>query len=399
MNTSYEIKGFSFSATSARVKSPNLERLDFALVKADAPAVTAGVTTTNLVYAAPVEITREHLTGGLCQAILLNSGNANAVTGERGKRDALTLLNQAAGEMNIYPELIIPMSTGVIGTHLPVERMSDRIPDLVRNLAPDRLPDVADAIMTTDTVPKTVVLDGELSNGPIRMVGITKGAGMIAPNMATLLAAVMVDVEAELPFLQEALTAACDRSFNRITIDGDTSTNDTLIVMTGGRSDALKLGFSDGDREIFRSMLNSACLSLARQIVMDGEGATKLIEIRVIGAPGEESAARIARTVSESPLVKTAFNGEDPNWGRIIAAAGRAGVCFNPNEADLFIGEVPVFLNGAPADGDWETPAHEIMKQREFLVTLDLKSGTGAAIFFTTDFSCDYVRINADYRT
>ena len=399
MNTSYEIKGFSFSATSARVKSPNLERLDFALVKADAPAVTAGVTTTNLVYAAPVEITREHLTGGFCQAILLNSGNANAVTGERGKRDALALLNRAAEEMNIYPELIVPMSTGVIGTHLPVQRMSDRIPDLVRNLAPDGLPDVAAAIMTTDTVPKTVALDGELSNGPIRMVGVTKGAGMIAPNMATLLAAVMVDVEAELPFVQEALTVACDRSFNRITVDGDTSTNDTLIVMTGGRSDAVKLGSSDMDREIFRSMLNSACLSLARQIVMDGEGATKFIEIRVIGAPDGQAAARIARTVAESPLVKTAFNGEDPNWGRILAAAGRAGVRFNPNEADLFIGEVPVFLNGAPADGDWETPAHEIMKQREFLVTLDLKSGTGASTFFTTDFSCDYVHINADYRT
>lgn len=399
MDTSYEIRGFNFSATSARVKSPDLERLDFALVKAQVPAVTAGVTTTNLVYAAPVEITREHLAGGLCQAVLLNSGNANGVTGERGKRDALSLLTDAADQMNITPELIIPMSTGVIGVHLPVERMSARIPDLVRGLAPDRLMDVAEAIMTTDTVPKTVALDGELSGGSIRMVGFTKGAGMIAPNMATMLAAVMVDVEVDLPFLQEAVTAACERSLNRITVDGDTSTNDTLIVMTGGRPDAAKLGSSDRDREIFRSMLNRACLSLARQIVLDGEGATKLVEIRVIAAADEESAARIARTVAESPLVKTAFNGEDPNWGRIIAAAGRAGAHFDPNSADLFIGGVPVFLNGAPASGDWEEPAHQVMKQREFAVTLDLKSGSAEAIFFTTDFSAEYVRINADYRT
>jgi glutamate N-acetyltransferase / amino-acid N-acetyltransferase len=393
------IPGFRFSAVSAGVKNPSSDRLDLALICADRPAVTAGVTTTNLVCAAPVVITRERLATGLSQAALLNSGNANAATGKKGTDYALALIEETAGALAMDPSLIIPMSTGVIGVPLPLERMRARIPALVDGLDETRFSDVAAAIMTTDTRPKTVVLERRFSNGPAKILGLTKGAGMIAPNMATMLAVVLTNVTVELSFLREAVQRAAKASFNCVTVDGDTSTNDTLIVMSSVGQGSVRLSDGSADRDAFEDMLGEACKDLARQIIADGEGATKLVEVRVVGAPNNEAAHIVARTISESPLVKTAFFGEDPNWGRIIAAAGRAGVSFNPDLLDLHIGDVLVLRNGAPVTEEWEPRAHEIMKQREFSVNLDLKNGDGIATFLTTDFSHEYVSINADYRT
>ncbi len=398
-NHEWLIDGYRFGTVAARVKQSDSDRLDLALIVADRPAVAAGLTTTNLVCAAPVEITRRVLETGRCSAILANSGNANACTGERGERDAQELIAAVANALGTPADLVIPLSTGVIGVALPMDRMRPRIPDLVNALNPEGALDAARAIMTTDTVPKTAVIQGELSNGPVRMVGIAKGSGMIAPNMATMLAVILIDVRADRSFLQESLARACSTTFNAITVDGDTSTNDTVVALSGGSVNAAELGADPADRRKFNELLFDVCDELARKIVRDGEGATKVVEIIVTGAPDKASASRVGRTVAESLLVKTAFNGEDPNWGRIIAAAGRSGAAFDPDRAVLSVGEVVVFQKGAPAVGDWESAAHEIMKRPEFAVSLDMGAGPARARTLTTDLSAEYVRINADYRS
>ena len=393
------IKGFKFSAIAAGIKHADSDRLDLGLVAAEVPAVAAGVTTTNLVCAAPVEITRRCLEKGLCRAVLINSGNANAYTGDSGRQDALDLNLAVAHHLGTNLELVIPMSTGVIGNPLPKERMLQRIPELVLGVDRGSFGDVATAMMTTDTRPKTVCLDGWTSNGPFRILGMAKGAGMIAPNMATMLALILTDIRVEVSFLRESILYANSKSFNSITVDGDTSTNDTLVVLAGGAPDALELGPGRKDREIFSSMLDRACTDLSRQIVLDGEGATKAVEVQVCGAPDEDSARLVARAIAESPLVKSAFHGEDPNWGRIICSAGRAGVLFEPDRIDLFIGNVPIVRQGVLVQDDWESAAHEVMKAHEFSVLLDLKTGKGEAVMLTTDLSEEYVTINADYRS
>lgn len=398
-DTTYDIEGFSFSAVSAGIKSQAEPRLDFALIASDDPCTIAGITTTNLVYAAPVHLTRERLQGGRCKAVLVNSGNANACTGEKGIDDAARLTGEAGAQLGVDPDLVIPLSTGVIGARLPVERMVVVIPGLVKGLARGRAEDVARAIMTTDTVPKLSRVDRPSASVPFSMVGIAKGAGMIAPNMATMLAVVVTDIAVDREFLQQALERANAETFGCITIDGDMSTNDTLLVLSGGRTDAPQLSETSEDRDEFESALTEVCDDLARKIVLDGEGTTKLVEINVVGASRKAYAVKIARTIAESPLVKTAFCGEDPNWGRIVAAAGRAGVPFDPNRIDLFIGDVPVMVDGAIVEGDWETPAHQIMKQQSFSIMVDIKSGDAGARILTTDLTEEYVRINADYRT
>lgn len=393
------VGGFKFSAVAAGIKKPGATKLDFGLIVSEAPATVAGLTTTNLVFAAPVAITRERVAKGISRGVLVNSGNANAYTGERGIKDALDLTREVGEALAIDANLLIPMSTGVIGNPLPVDRMRAVIPDLVSGLAPYRYMDVAHAMMTTDTRPKTVQLDGTASSGPFRMLGMCKGSGMIAPNMATMLAVILTDIRVDQPFLQECLHEATAASFNSITVDGDTSTNDTLLVLAGGSSTALELGSSSSDREAFLSLLNKACSDLARQIVLDGEGTTKIVEVRVTGALDRDAAVKVARTIAESPLVKTAFHGEDPNWGRIICAAGRAGVAFDPTQIDLYIGVVPIVKDGLLVQGDWESAAHKVMSSKEFLVLVDLKSGSADARILTTDLSEEYVTINADYRS
>lgn len=398
MEKTDSIQGFRFASVAAGIKRLPADRPDFALIVADMPSNCAGVTTTNLVAAAPVEITRKCLSRGVCQAILINSGNANAYTGERGIADAAALTQKVADGLGISSDLVIPMSTGVIGNPLPVERMRDRIPELMARLEPTCHMDVAKAIMTTDTLPKTVFLQGEVAAGGFTMLGMAKGAGMIAPNMATLLGVILTDAAVELDFLRESVMKAARYSFNSITIDGDTSTNDTLVIVAGGRDNPPAVS-SRADREVFSSMLDTACKSLARQIVRDGEGATKVVEVRVCGAPDDDAARKVARAIAESPLVKTAFHGEDPNWGRIICSAGYAGVPFDPQHIDLFIGDVSIVNDGNLSSGDWESAAHGVMKSKEFTILLDLKSGEGEATILTTDLSEEYVTINADYRS
>lgn len=394
-----DVDGFRFSAVSAEVKKIGLVRLDFALIVSDRPAIVAGVTTQNLVHAAPVSLTRKVLSTGECQAVLVNSGNANAYTGPKGLVDAQNLVDALADQISINSSLVIPMSTGVIGAHLPVNRMKAKIPDLVQNLSTGSFLDVSDAILTTDTLPKTVLKTGMLSTGPFRIAGMCKGAGMIAPHMATMLAVLMTDVRVDRDFLNASFSACCDLSFNAVTIDGDTSTNDTAIILSGGAVNSPELSQLPADRETFLSLLKEACFDLAEQIVKDGEGATKLVEVHVVSASDNHSASQMARKIAESPLVKTAFHGQDPNWGRIICAAGNSGVHFDPAVVDLSIGEVPIVVNGKLVESDWEKRAHQVMQGQRFSVTIDLKIGSGQATILTSDLSEEYVTINADYRS
>ncbi len=393
------VDGFRFASVSAEVKKIGLVRLDLGMILSDRPSVVAGVTTQNLVHAAPVTLTRQVLSGGLCQAVLVNSGNANAYTGQEGLDDARILVKSLSERLSIDPGLVIPMSTGVIGARLPVDRMKARIPALTDSLSNLGFHDLANAIMTTDTVPKTFSIDAELSNGPFRIAGMCKGAGMIAPHMATMLAIMVTDIRVEHTFLNEAFRECCDLSFNRVTIDGDTSTNDTAIIMSGGSKLSRELSTSRADREKFFAAMQEACSNLAEQIVRDGEGATKIVEVSVISATDDRSAGVMARKIAESPLVKTAFHGEDPNWGRIICAAGNSGIKFDPSVVDLSIGEVKIVDNGKLSEGDWETRAHKVMRQERFSVVVDLKMGNGQATMLTSDFSEEYVTINADYRS
>jgi glutamate N-acetyltransferase / amino-acid N-acetyltransferase len=393
------IRGFTFGALAAGIKHPGSERPDLGLIVSEKPAIAAGVTTTNLVCAAPVLITRKRLETGLCRAVIINSGNANAYTGSVGYQDALEITGAVAGLIGDREDLVLPMSTGVIGTHMPMDRIKEKLPSLVAQLDAGSFMDVAESMLTTDTKAKTVFLEGTVSSGTFKIMGMAKGAGMIAPAMATMLAVIITDMEVDQPFLQRCLSSSVGKSFNIISIDGDTSTNDTALLLSGGHPDAIRLGRSASDRATFEDLLSKACMSLARQIVSDGEGTTKVIEIRVQGAQNDHSAEMIARTIAESLLVKTAFHGEDPNWGRIICAAGRSGCIFDPSRVDLFIGSVQVVSNGEPAPASWENAAHEVMKSREFSVLLDLHSGDSQGVIFTTDLSEEYVTINADYRS
>jgi glutamate N-acetyltransferase / amino-acid N-acetyltransferase len=393
------IDGFQFSAVAAGVKKAESDRLDFALILSEAPAVTVGVTTTNLVCAAPVTLTRDSLRAGVSQAILMNSGNANAFTGDVGIADAQSLSSILTERLGVRTDLIIPMSTGVIGQRLPVDRMMARIPQLVSSLDKSSFLKVASAIMTTDTVLKTSICEKTLSNGPLKILGMAKGAGMIAPNMATMLAVILVDVRVERAYLHEVFSRINNVTFNRVTVDGDTSTNDTAVVLSGGSPSSRVLLDNLSDRTIFYDALFEVCSSLAKQIVRDGEGASKLVEVKVLGAPDESSAVRVSRRIAESPLVKTAFHGEDPNWGRIVCAAGSAGVPFDPSNIDLWIGSVQIIKSGALTSDDWEIRAKRVMKDPEFSILMDLKAGTAQASIFTCDLSAEYVGINADYRS
>lgn len=393
------LDGFRFSALAAGIKRVDADKLDFALIVSDVPAVLAGATTKNSVYAAPVAITRECLGRGMGRAILINSGNANACTGEQGKQNAVDLTKAVAKQLGEDSSLVLPMSTGVIGNPLPMERMLKWVPELVERLNEESFLCVAEAMMTTDTKSKTVRLDGQLSTGRFRIVAMAKGAGMIAPDMATMLAVILTDIRVDLPILRECLFSAVAGSFNAITIDGDMSTNDTVVVMAGGARHSRNLEPNSQDRQIFSGLLDQACRDLAKQIVLDGEGVTKAVSVRVCGAPDVISAGRVARKIAESPLVKTAFHGEDPNWGRIVCAAGSSGVLFDPDRINLSIGDVTIVRDGNLFEGNWESAAHQVMGYREFEVVLDLAAGSAETVILTTDLSEEYVSINADYRS
>jgi glutamate N-acetyltransferase/amino-acid N-acetyltransferase len=312
-------------------------------------------------------------------------------------QDAISEARLAANGLSITEELVFVASTGVIGKPLAVDRIGSAIPELVQSLSPDGINNFAQAIMTTDTVPKIVSKSGKIGGSGFSIIGVAKGSGMICPDMATMLCFVCTDAEVSADFLKKALSSSVEKSFNRITIDGDTSTNDTVFLMANGMSGA-KIETSPG-KDYFCKMLDEILIALAKMVVKDGEGATKLVDIIVKGASTGGDAEKIARTVANSNLVKTALFGEDANWGRIFAAAGRSGVEFNPGVADIFFDDVMMVKNGMGCGNAAETEATKVLKKPEFAITVDLKTGNGKASVLTCDFSIDYVKINADYRS
>jgi glutamate N-acetyltransferase/amino-acid N-acetyltransferase len=393
-----EIKGFSFSAVEAGIRYP--DRLDLGLIYSDTPCITAGLFTTNQVKAAPVLIDKERLKSGYAQAILVNSGCANACTGAKGMEIARATSGLVSGALGIADDLIQLSSTGVIGEQLNLGAFERSMSKLVKELSADKFERVAQAIMTTDTVQKIAGITVAIGGKEVKIIGMAKGAGMIMPNMATMLAFIFTDARINFPELHKCLVQGAARTFNRITIDGDTSTNDMVLVMANGTAENPWIdGDSPQDRQLFQDGLESVLKDLALQIVSDGEGATKTITIRVTGAKENAEAEKIARTIATSSLVKTAFFGEDANWGRIFAAMGRAGVRFSPDRVDLSFSDVLLVKNGLSLGTEAEAEATKVLKEKNITVGIDLKDGPGCAEVYTCDFSIDYVKINADYRS
>jgi len=387
--------GFKAAGVAAGLKKKG--KKDLGLMVSQVPATVAGVFTKNRVKAAPVILDRQRIKTGVCQAIIVNSGNANCCTGEQGIRDAKTMASLAASELGISEDLVLVASTGVIGEPLPIEKIGAAIPTLVNSLQSEGIPDLARSIMTTDTVPKMVSAHGVVDGKTFTVTGVAKGAGMIRPDMATMLCFVCTDVKVSSEILKEILVKAVNRSFNRITIDGDTSTNDTVLIMANGLSGAVIQ--SPAQKDIFQKILDEIFLDLAKQLVRDGEGVTKLVEIMVRNAVSDSDAQKVADTVAHSPLVKTAFFGEDANWGRIAGAVGRAGVQIDPDKIDVYFDDVQMVKAGMGQGKTVEAEATKVLKRPEFTLTIDLNSGSGSGSILTCDFSVDYVRINADYRS
>ena len=389
-----------FVAGSARC-GLKAEGLDLGLIVCDTPATAAGVFTTNRVQASCVRHSRRVVRTGQARAILCNAGNANACNGERGERDTQRMAELTADAIMAAPGEVLVASTGIIGRPMPMDLISAGIPLTADALDRDPESDRAfvRAIMTTDTRPKSIAVtcDGDEWQGAVRIGGSCKGAGMIAPNMATMLGFLTTDVRIPAPLLQEALTAAVARTFNCVTVDSDTSTNDMVLALASGMGEC-----SIADRgpafDAFCDALERVCRALAIEVARDGEGATKLVEVTVCGAPTPEGAHRIGRTIAESPLVKTALFGKDPNWGRILMAAGRAGVAFDPDCASVRLGDTLVFQNGTGVAFD-EAAASAYLGASEVTITVDLGLGVNTATLWTCDYSYDYIRINADYHT
>jgi glutamate N-acetyltransferase/amino-acid N-acetyltransferase len=395
MDRTHSCPGYRASAVAAAIRKAG--RPDLGMIVSDRPAAVAGVFTTNQVKAAPVLLDMERIPSGICRAVVANSGNANCCTGPAGMRDARTMTRLVADDLGLDDNQVLVASTGVIGEPMPMERVQAAVRPLVGALNPQGFSDFARAIMTTDTEPKAVTRSAAADGGRFSLTAVAKGAGMICPNMATMLCFVCADIDATAAMLAPMLRQAVDGSFNRITVDGDMSTNDTVLLMANGASG---LSLEDGNvREVFQCTLDEVLLTLARSLVRDGEGASKVVEVSVRGAADTVSARRIADTVANSPLVKTAFFGEDANWGRILAAAGRSGVAFAPERVDVFFDDVQMVKAGVGCGADAEQEAAEVLRRPEFTVVLDLHAGRSAASVLTCDFSLDYVRINADYRS
>jgi glutamate N-acetyltransferase/amino-acid N-acetyltransferase len=393
-----QVKGFSAAAVRAGIKYQN--RLDLGLIFSEIPAAAAGVFTTSAVKAAPVLLGMERLRSGRAQAIVVNSGNANACTGAEGMNMARAVGGLAAQALGIDEELVQVASTGVIGAQLKLEPFAKAMPDLAAALSPDGFADLARAIMTTDTVPKTAAATVMIDGREVNLWACAKGAGMIMPNMATMLCFAVTDAQIAQSALQEAVSSGAELSFNRITVDGDTSTNDTVLCLANGAADNTLIDESrPEDMALFTETLHGMFKDLAVQIVRDGEGATKLVTIRVEEAATDEEAVTAARTIANSPLVKTAFFGEDANWGRIIAALGRSGAKFQPERVAIAFDDDLLVENGFGLGQEAEHAASQVLKKKNFTVKVRLGHGAAAAEVLTCDLSCDYVKINADYRS
>ena len=395
-----DVKGIRVRGCHIGIKS---KRRDLAMIVSDVPASAAAVYTTNLVQAHPLLITKENLRDGRAQAILVTSGNANACNGPDGMKGARKAVGTLASELNISEKDVVVASTGVIGEPYPTEKVVDGIKRNVKVLGKRKIDGAmaANAIMTTDTFQKEGYVTFTLGKRRVTMAGIAKGSGMIHPDMATMLGFIVCDADIEPVLLQEALSDSVRRTFNMITVDGDTSTNDMVAVMSNGLAGNRRITVKGKDYEKFRRKLETLCRHLAKAIVSDGEGATKFVEYRVVNALTEEDAMRIARTVSDSDLVKTALFGRDPNWGRILAAVGRAGVDIDPDLVDVYLGAkrlIKVAEKGGVTEFDKKS-LKLMLRSSRLKVLLDLHLGDREARAWGCDLTYDYIRINAEYHT
>ena len=400
INNLTDVRGINAWGAHMGIKS---KRRDIALIYSDKPASAASVFTQNLVCAEPIKLSRKHIKDGSIQAIIINSGNANACTGKKGWEGAVAMAETTAKELDIPVESVLVASTGLIGEPFPTEKVLSGIKECVSKMSKREIAGslAANAILTTDTFAKEGYSSFEVDGTTINMAGIAKGSGMIHPNMATMLGFIVCDVAITSELLDKALREAVNKTFNMITVDGDTSTNDMVSIICNGMAENKIIDKEDERYDFFLEHLIKLCKHLAMLIVSDGEGSTKLVEYRVEGAKTEEGARQIARTISDSNLVKTAIFGTDPNWGRIFAAAGRAGVTFDPDKVDLYFGSgraVQILDNGQPTDHSREEVKKE-MNTSTITITLTLNEGTEEAVAWGTDLSYEYVRINAEYTT
>lgn len=398
-------RGFRLAAAKTGLKASG--KPDFAVIVTDAPASAAAAFTSNRVTAAPLIVDKEHLraAGGRVRVAAINAGNANCATGEAGLNAARATCAAAAKAFGCRAEEVLPSSTGIIGVPLPAEKLIAAMPELAAKLGSEDsdLHAAANAILTTDTVEKTAFarLDVTGEDGQVRAVriaGFGKGSGMIHPQLvphATMLVYILTDAAIEPKDLDAYLRPAIEVSFNRISVDGDTSTNDTVLLMASGASGAT-IG---RDNQKFAAALTEVCTSLARQVVADGEGVSHVVELRIRGAANNADALRVAKAIAHSPLVKTAWAGCDPNWGRLAAAIGYSGAEIAPERIDIRFGDLQICRNGGRAAEFDEAAAHEYIRQREFSIAIDLNLGAGACVFWTTDLTHEYIHINADYST
>lgn len=388
--------GFDLAAVQAGFRYK--DRPDLALIFSRTPARAAGVFTTNAFQAAPVQVGRENLDrSDLMRAVLVNAGQANACTGDEGLADCRSTLDMLAGHLDISPGEILPASTGVIGMRMPMLVWEKSLPQLVKSLGGCTPEQSAMAIMTTDSFPKTASRETGLDQGRVRFWGMAKGAGMICPDMATMLAFVLTDLQMDGPRWQEMLAGAVEQSFNAITVDGDTSTNDCVLALAGGESGVSCQSSRDRDRAF--QALEEVCSDLAYQIVKDAEGGTKVMHIRITGAADSLDACRAARAVGNSSLVKTAMFGCDPNWGRIVAALGRSGAGFDPDQVRLSLAGLEIFARGKPVDMDIDEVFAPLLTARDIRVDIDLGRGNGEYFLMASDLTDEYIRINSDYRS
>jgi glutamate N-acetyltransferase/amino-acid N-acetyltransferase len=397
-----DVRGFTCWGSHVGIKS---KRRDLAIIYSEVPASAAAVFTRNIVIAEPLKVSKRHIEDGIAQAFVINAGNANACTGEQGRKGAEKMAKVAAKELDVRYEDVIISSTGVIGREFPTEKVVKGIKGAVKNLTDRHVAGsfAANAILTTDTFAKetfsSFLIDDETE---INMGGICKGSGMIHPNMGTMLGFIICDIAIEPKLLQETLADVVEKTFNMISVDGDTSTNDMVAIMCNGMAANEMITDKNSQAyKIFKGQLVTMCMDMAKLIVSDGEGATKFIQYTVLNAPSTQDARQVVKTIATSALVKTAIFGLDPNWGRIIAAAGRAGVTFNPDKIDLFIGNnksCPILQNGQPVNPNMKKLS-KLMKSTQIFITLDLKAGSSHATGWGTDFSYEYVKINAEYTT
>lgn len=389
-------KGFTAAGVKAGIKKSG--NLDVAVIYTKTQAAVAGTFTQNKVAAAPVYVSKEVVATGTAHAIVANAGCANACTGQQGLDDAHKMAQIAADELGVNADDVIVGSTGVIGVNLPMDKLEAGIKDAVANLSADGSDNAGRAIITTDTHSKSVTCEFELSGKTVRMGAIAKGSGMIRPNMATMLCYITTDIAIDQALLQKAVSGCVEKSFNMISVDGDMSTNDMVIVLANGEANNAKITEENADYQIFFDKLMMLCTELAKQIAADGEGASKFLTINVKGAKSFADAKTVGMAIANSPLVKTAFFGEDPNWGRVICAVGYSGADMVPEKTVVKFGGITIFANGTGATYDEKALAH-VMKEKDIVIDIELNMGQEDATVWSCDLSYEYVKINGEYHT